>query len=169
MKNIDIKKISILPDSTLKQAMQTISIGEIGAVFIVEKNGVFKNLLTDGDIRRSLLNGHGLKSPVSVIDSKKPTVVKNGTSLSEISKIFNEKIRIIPIVDDSNKIVDVHFKDKRAQIPVANPFLDEYEIELLNECIISGWVSSGGPFVDKFEDLVAEHSVTNSISGRNKC
>lgn len=160
MKKIDIEKISILPDSTLKQAMQAISIGKIGAVFIVEKNGVFKNLFTDGDIRRSLLNGHGLKSPVSVIESTKPTVVKNGTPLSEISKMFNEKIRIIPILDDSNKIVDVNFKDKRAQIPVANPFLDEHEIELLNECIISGWVSSGGPFVNKFEDLVAEHTGT---------
>ncbi len=160
MKKIDIDKISILPESTLKQAMQAISVGEIGAVFIIEKNGVFKNLYTDGDIRRSLLKGHGLKSPVTVIESIKPTVVKNGTPLSKVSKMFNEKIRIIPILDDSNKIVDVHFKDKRAQIPVTNPFLDEHEIELLNECIISGWVSSGGPFVTKFENLVAEHTGT---------
>ncbi len=160
MKKIDIDKISILPNATLKHAMQTIGVGEIGAVFLVEKNGNFKNLLTDGDIRRSLLKGYGLQSPVTVIEKKDPVVVKFGTPLNEISNKFNDKIKIIPVVNNLNQIVDVHFKDKRAQIPVTNPFLDEYEIELLNECIISGWVSSGGPFVKKFESLVAEHTGT---------
>ena len=157
MKKIDIEKISISPETTIRQAMKKIDIGEIGAAFIVEKNGILKNLITDGDIRRALLKGYGLESLVSVIPTKDACVVKKNTPSIELSKKFNDKIRIIPVVDDMNRVIDVHYRDKRAYIPVANPFFDENEIELLNECILTGWVSSGGPFVSKFEKLVAEY------------
>ena len=160
MKKMDIDKISILSNSTIKQAMQAINNGEMGVVFVVDKKGSLNNLLTDGDIRRTLLKGYGLESPVTEIDTSEPTVIKNNTPLSELSNLFNDQIRVIPVVDDNNKIVDVHFKDKRTYIPVANPFFDEQEIQLLNECIISGWVSSGGPFVTKFEKMVAEYTGT---------
>lgn len=160
MKKVDIDKISILSNSTIKQAMQVINNGEIGAAFVIDQKGALDNLLTDGDIRRALLKGHGLQSPVTVVEKKKTTVIKIDTPLSELTNLFNDQIRIIPVVDNNNKIVDVHFKDKRTYIPVANPFFDEQEIQLLNECIISGWVSSGGPFVTKFEKMVAEYTGT---------
>jgi len=160
MKKIDIDRISISPKSTLKQAMQAINRGGLGVVFIIDENEKLKNLFTDGDIRRSLLKGYGLRSPVSVIESIEPIVAKTNTSLSEISKMFNDKIKIIPVVNDSNKIIDIRFNDRIEHIPVANPYFDENEIELLNECIVTGWVSSGGPFVTKFENMVAKHTGT---------
>ena len=54
MKKVDIDKISILPNSTIKQAMQAINNGEMGVVFVVDKKGFLNNLITDGDIRRAL-------------------------------------------------------------------------------------------------------------------
>src|SRR5262245_16188840 len=36
-------------------------------------------------------------------------------------------------------------------IPVSDPLLDGNERKYLLECIDSQWVSSGGPFVDRFE------------------
>lgn len=41
-------------------------------------------------------------------------------------------------------------------IPVNEPDLSGNEKKYLNECIDSGWISSEGPFVKKFEDLFAE-------------
>ena len=41
-------------------------------------------------------------------------------------------------------------------IPVNEPLLTGNEKRYLNECIDSGWISSEGPFVDKFEQLFAE-------------
>lgn len=38
-------------------------------------------------------------------------------------------------------------------IPVNEPLLDGNEKKYVNECIDSGWISSEGPFVKKFEDL----------------
>ena len=37
-------------------------------------------------------------------------------------------------------------------IPVNTPLIGEIEKEKLIECIESGWISSEGPFVSKFED-----------------
>lgn len=56
-------------------------------------------------------------------------------------------------------------------IPVNEPLLDGREKELLVDCIESGWVSSDGPYVARFEELVADRvqrahgvAVTNGTS-----
>lgn len=41
------------------------------------------------------------------------------------------------------------------QVPVNEPLLDGNEKEYLRECIESGWVSSEGPFVQRFEEAFA--------------
>jgi len=42
-------------------------------------------------------------------------------------------------------------------IPVNEPLLGPREKELLAECIDTGWISSDGPFVSRFEDLFASY------------
>jgi len=37
-------------------------------------------------------------------------------------------------------------------IPVCEPLIGQREIELVNQCLASGWVSSAGRFIDAFED-----------------
>ena len=160
MNNLDINNLSISLNSTIKQAMKAINDGEMGFVFLIDKKGAFSSVLTDGDVRRMLVNGHYLQTKLSAFKFTKPIAVKTGTPFSKLSNLFNDKIRIIPVVDANNKIIDFHFKDQRTYIPVTNPFLDENEIKLLNECISSGWVSSGGPFVNKFESKVAKYTGT---------
>lgn len=41
-------------------------------------------------------------------------------------------------------------------IPVNQPLLDGKEKQYLSECIESGWISSEGPFVQRFEDAFAQ-------------
>ena len=36
-------------------------------------------------------------------------------------------------------------------IPVCEPLLDGNEREYVNKCLDTGWISSGGEFVDRFE------------------
>ena len=160
MKKIVIESLSILPDATIRQAMQAIGSGEIGVSFVLTEDGSLKSILTDGDIRRALLSGFGLQSSISVIKMSQPIFATMENSAADISAKFNEKIRVIPVVDENNKVIDVHFRDKRTQLAVTNPLFDYHEIELLNECIVTGWVSSGGAFVKKFENMVADYCGT---------
>ncbi len=45
-------------------------------------------------------------------------------------------------------------------IPVAVPFMAGNEWEYLKQCLDTNWVSSAGPFVDRFERLMAERTDT---------
>lgn len=42
-------------------------------------------------------------------------------------------------------------------LPVNQPLLDGRELDLLTECITSGWISSDGPFVGEFEKKFASY------------
>jgi perosamine synthetase len=43
----------------------------------------------------------------------------------------------------------------RESIPLSSPSLHGNELAYLRECIETGWVSSGGPFVERFEAMIA--------------
>ncbi len=53
-------------------------------------------------------------------------------------------------------IVQASTSSKRG-IPLSAPQIGQIEWRYLKECVESGWVSSVGPFVDRFERLVAEY------------
>ena len=42
-------------------------------------------------------------------------------------------------------------------IPVNVPLMDGKELEYVSECVTSGWISSEGPFVGRFEQGVADY------------
>lgn len=46
---------------------------------------------------------------------------------------------------------------RKKVIPVNTPFFNGNEKKYLNECIETGWISSEGPFVKKFEEDVAKY------------
>src|SRR6266567_7934390 len=47
------------------------------------------------------------------------------------------------------------YRMARDFIPVNEPLLDGNEKKYLNECIDTGWISSEGPFVQRFEENMA--------------
>jgi len=56
-------------------------------------------------------------------------------------------------------------------IPVAEPALDGNELAYVADCILSGWVSSKGPYVKHFEDAMAawcgvRHGIATSSCSR---
>jgi perosamine synthetase len=52
---------------------------------------------------------------------------------------------------------DLNLKTLSMQVLVNEPLLDGNEKKYLNECIDTGWISSEGPFVKKFEELLATY------------
>ena len=163
---ININNILINETSTIREAMRAISIGEIGVSISVElQNNRFIRIITDGDIRRALLEGYGLQSRINVIDKKESIVVGLDAKQSEVTAMFNKDIRIIPVLNDKQQVVDLYFHDKRNRLAVASPLFDDKEIELVNECMVSGWISSSGKFVNEFEEAVAKYiGVKHAVS-----
>lgn len=152
-----IKDISVPAGSTIRQTMQAINKGSLGIALIVEPgSGCFEGLVTDGDIRRALLDGHGLESPVSVVRRPESKTAFIETSREEIAKLFSDLVRVVPLLNDKKQVVDLMVFDRRVHFPVSEPLLGEKELVYVSECVLTGWVSSAGKFVTRFEEVFAE-------------
>jgi perosamine synthetase len=115
----------------------------------------FVGLVTDGDIRRALLDGYGLESSVAIVPRPASRTAHVGTSLEHLNAMFNEPVRVVPLLDEQDRVVDLAFLDRRLRLPVAAPALGERELQYVTECILTNWISSSGKFVTQFEELFA--------------
>ena len=75
----------------------------------------------------------------------------------EIIEKFSSKIRIIPIVNESNQVVNYYEYNKRISIPVSKPELKGNEFKYLTDAFLSTWVSSTGKYIDMFEENFANY------------
>lgn len=143
--------------SSIREAIKAISKGKLGVALVTHPDtGIFQGLINDGDIRRALLKGYDLNSSVDKVSHPKTITAKIGTPLSEITKKFSHKIRVIPILSEKNYVVDVATFDNRIYLPVSEPQFLEADLKKITECILSGWVSSKGKFIAEFENMFAE-------------
>jgi perosamine synthetase len=160
MKNIDRKKIEDMCISlghSIKEAMAVISRGGIATAFIVdEKTRKFQGLITDGDIRRAILKGATLETKIDLVQRPKPTTATTAMAPHEIAKLFGELVRVIPVLDEEDKIADIALYDPRFRLPVAEPSLGENELAYVTDCIVTNWISSTGKYVTQFEEMFAK-------------
>ncbi len=152
-----INLISVSITSTIRQVMQTIDKGGLGFALLIEnETEKFVGVVTDGDIRRALLQGYGLESNISTIPRPESKTGHITISSEQITSLFSEPVRVIPLLDDAGKVADLALFDKRVRLPVAEPSLGEKELSYVTECVLTGWVSSAGKFVTRFEEMFAE-------------
>jgi perosamine synthetase len=157
-----IEIISLPVNSTIRQALQSNDYGGLGLVFLIDpETRRFMGLVTDGDIRRALLAGYGLESPVVNVPRPKPRVANISMSHEEIAALLTEPVHVVPILNETEQVIDIMLLDQRVHLPVAEPFLGERELQYVSECVLTGWVSSAGKFVVQFEKMFAEFCGTH--------
>ena len=106
MRIVNDIKLSI--NSTIKDALQTINNGGLQIAIVVDENDSLVGTVTDGDIRRGLLNGLDLNSSVSLVVHKSPSIASVGDTKESILKIaLAKKLHQIPIVDDNGIVLDL--------------------------------------------------------------
>ena len=163
-----IAAISILESAATRDALAAIDRGALGLALLVDADGRFAGLVTDGDIRRGLLEGRSLDDSVAELPRPHAKAASSHASADEVARLFSGKIRVIPILDDDGRVCDLAFFDRRARLPVAEPLLGERELAYVSECIASGWISSAGAFVPRFEQVFAEFcGVRNAVAVSN--
>lgn len=152
-----IEAMSLPAKGTIRQTMRAINRGALGLALLVEpETKRFMGLITDGDIRRALLNGYGLESPVSDIPRTVSKKAHVGTSADRIARMFSKLVRVVPLLNSDGQVADLVLFDRRMHIPVAKPSLSDKELQYVSECILTGWISSAGKFVARFEKALAD-------------
>jgi perosamine synthetase len=156
-----IEVVTIPETATIREAMAAIDRGAIGIALLSGENGRFRGLVSDGDIRRALLAGLGLGSPVTAVSRPQSITGRASMDAMEIMHLFSEPVRVVPLLNDADEVVDLAIFDRRLRLPVAEPHLGARELAYVSECILTGWVSSAGSFVTRFEALFAEFCGTS--------
>jgi perosamine synthetase len=137
---------------SIKDALKLLNRSALGTCFIVKKS-VLVGVLTDGDIRRSLLKGATLDTPVNELMQRDFVSLAFNTPEEEISNHLNTRVRIIPLIDELGKVVDYASLFRQHFIPVMEPSLSGNELKYVTECIRTNWISSQGHFVKDFETI----------------
>ena len=116
-------KYVIKTSNSLLDALKTINgLGKNEALtlFVVGSNKAVLGTLTDGDIRRGLINGKTLQTTVGEIAHKSFTYLKSESYNVKQIHIAKEKgIELLPVLNDQMKIVDiVNLKKLKSYLPV---------------------------------------------------
>lgn len=101
--------------TSIKDAIIKISEGRIGNVIIIDENSKVFGILSDGDLRRALMNDDfDIEKSVDSIATRSPKTIKNTNLLAvEALEIIEEyKIQLLLVLGDDNSLVGViHIHD----------------------------------------------------------
>ena len=106
MKNIS--NLLVYETTSIKESLGIIDKGTMRIAIVVDNNHKLLGTLNDGDIRRAILNGLELGSPIKNIYQKNPVVCNiNDSKEHIIQTAIKNKVYQIPIVDNNHKFLDI--------------------------------------------------------------
>ena len=118
------QNITVLPDATILEAMQTIDLHSSRLVLVTKPDNTLLGTLTDGDIRRAILSHKALSSRVDAIMNSSPISVQMGTPVSMIRSIMEKKDLLLVPVLHQGKVIDlIQFKSFLTKPRIDNPVL----------------------------------------------
>lgn len=110
--NVDDAKATI--DWTIRSVMEQINNNGQGIAVVVDEEDRPLATVTDGDIRRAILDYTDLDNPISVlleqksVDQRRPIMARFGTNEAELLRVMNEhSIRHIPLVNEAGRLISM--------------------------------------------------------------
>ena len=104
-----MKNLLIKPNLNIKNALKQMTETGEKCLVVVDSKNILLGTLSDGDIRKAILNGKIHSDKINEYYQKRPTFLrKENYSISRAKNIFLKKrIDVIPIIERSKKVVDV--------------------------------------------------------------
>ena len=104
----------ILPtNASIGQAIRKLDKIAIKIVMVTNETGVLEGTISDGDIRRGLLKGLDLNSPIADVIHRNALVVPPELGRELVMQLMvANKIQQIPVVDEQHHVVGLHLWDE---------------------------------------------------------
>lgn len=120
----EIWRQAILPaHATIEQAIRNLDQVAIKIILVVNEAGELQGTISDGDIRRGLLKGLDLNSPIASVIHHNPLLVPPEMARETVMQLMvANKIQQIPVVDEHHHVVGLHLWDE-ITTPQARPNL----------------------------------------------
>jgi dTDP-glucose pyrophosphorylase len=107
---LELRQYVVDHRQTIRDAMQAITDNWREVALVADDEGRVVGVVTDGDIRRGLLSGLGLDSPVSAIMTQEYVYVGVEADRAGVLDLMRaRRIRHVPVIDDERRLVGIHF------------------------------------------------------------
>jgi dTDP-glucose pyrophosphorylase len=98
--------------TTLQETIRNLDETGLQIVLVVSDEGLLLGTVTDGDIRRGLLRGLNLNSPVESMMHREPLVVPPSLGRDTVLQLMQaNKFHQLPVVDEHRRVVGLHLWD----------------------------------------------------------
>lgn len=102
----NLAEFIVLTDDTLITALQKIGRNKTKSVLIVNESGQLEAIMTDGDLRRWLVAGHGFDENVRVLDvgNTRFTSLPIDANVDLIASTLSDRITLIPLLNPQGRL-----------------------------------------------------------------
>lgn len=106
------KRGLVSESATLADVIRNLEESSLQIALVVTSDGMLIGTLTDGDVRRGLLRGLDLASPIESIVIRSPLVVPPQLGRDMVLQLMQaNKIHQLPVVDEKRRVVGLHLWD----------------------------------------------------------
>lgn len=156
---IDIAAISVKRTTTIRDALVRLDQAAFGMLLLLEPNGVFERTITDGDIRRLMLQGRGMDDSLQELPRIESVVLQDDYTQESALVMMNKNIiNHLPVLNSERMVIKVlDRKELDEQILLSTPHMGSWEREFVDEAFRTNWIAPLGPNVDAFEREIADY------------
>jgi dTDP-glucose pyrophosphorylase/CBS domain-containing protein len=105
----ELSNLSVLPTATVRDTIAAIDAGAKQIALVVAADGKLMGTATDGDIRRALLRGLTLETPIAEVMNPKPHTAIVGTDGYDVmSREIPQLIHNVPVIDEAGILLGMY-------------------------------------------------------------
>ena len=102
------RKSVVRETASLHDAMVALDAGAVQICVVLDRDGILQGVITDGDIRRAILNGFALTAPVTDFMTRDPLVAHADDQTEDLIALMRSKgIHQLPMIDGHGKMIDL--------------------------------------------------------------
>ncbi|WP_204101302.1 nucleotidyltransferase family protein [Occallatibacter savannae] len=119
---IDLKSVMFSPSAPIRDAAKALDGAGTGALALCHDDGKLVGMLSDGDLRRAVLNGHSLEDACIAIACTRPVIASSPATAAYALQVMNQfDIHQLPVVDEGGVLVDFLLR---------KDVVEEYQLEV---------------------------------------
>lgn len=152
-----LENLIVNEDNTIIDVWKIINQNVFNMVFVTDSKKKLVGTLSDGDIRRYLLEKENLNALAKNIMNKDYVWAYIDEPKENLLKKITEEINLLPLVNKNFEIVDYFQYKMSFHVPIAIPNLGGNEYKYLMDAFLSTWISSKGNYINAFENEFSKY------------